>query len=297
MSKSTSLYLFMTILLFSACSTKKQHADLILYNAKVYTVDNNFLINDCVVINSGRIIETGKKEDLILKYEAKESENMHGKYIYPGFIDAHCHFYSYSTHRLEADFTGTKSFKEVIEILKNFNEKRKTQWLVGRGWDQNNWTIKEFPDKKALDSAFADIPVFITRVDGHAALANSLALKMAGITKEAKVDGGKILLKDGELTGILIDNAMDIVRNIIPKPSAKINRDALKEAAAKCFGVGLTSLVKAGLDKSIIELIDSMQKSGELRMKYMPCLAPMRKTLKLLCIKENIKLHYSVFVL
>ena len=266
MKKSNFLFI-MIIILYSACTSNKQQVDLILFNTKAYTVDKDFSAKDCIVIDSGRIVATGTKEELFSKFKAKECIDLKGKFVYPGFIDAHCHFYGYAIDRLQADFTGTKSFNDVLTILEEFNIKRQSKWLTGRGWDQNDWTVKEFPDNKKLDSVFKNTPVLITRIDGHAALANSLALKLAGITNNTKVEGGKILLENGELTGIIIDNAIDLMKNIIPKPSSIENASALIDAAKQCFSVGLTSIGDAGLDKDIIQLIDSLQKNGDLKMK------------------------------
>jgi len=257
----------MISLIISACGTSKSKVDLILYNAKVYTVDKVFSIADCIVIDSGKIVETGSKEKLLTKYDAKESIDLKGKYVYPGFIDAHCHFYGYAINQLQADLNGTTSFDEVLKVLKKFQSANKSKWLVGRGWDQNDWDVKEFPDNKKLDSLFPDIPVLITRIDGHAALVNTAACKSARITSDTKIEGGKIIVEKGKLTGILIDNAFDSVSKYIPKPTEQEKISALKNAALKCFEVGLTSVGDAGLDKDVILLIDSLQKNGDLKMK------------------------------
>jgi hypothetical protein len=257
----------MISLIIFACGSSKSKVDLLLFNAKVYTVDKDFSITDCIVIDSGKIVETGSKDKMLAKYNATESIDLSGKYVYPGLIDAHCHFYNYAVDQLQANITGTRSFDEVLSLLDKFQTTNKSKWLLGRGWDQNDWDLKEFPDNKKLDSLFPDIPVFITRIDGHAALVNSAALKLAGINTDTKVEGGKIIIKNGKLTGILIDNAIDCVSKFIPKPSESEKINALKAASLKCFAVGLTSIGDAGLNKDIILLIDSLQKSGDLKMK------------------------------
>ncbi|HOT89786.1 MAG TPA: amidohydrolase family protein, partial [Bacteroidales bacterium] len=140
----------------SSCITSKKEVDLILYNAKVYTVDSSFSIQECVVIDSGYILETGQQDVLLKKYNTKKSIDLKGKFVYPGFIDAHCHFFGYAIDQLEADVADTKSFDEVIETLQNFSKNNKNKWIVGRGWDQNDWEVKEFPNKRKLDSVFKD---------------------------------------------------------------------------------------------------------------------------------------------
>jgi len=276
----------------SSCITSKKEVDLILYNAKVYTVDSAFSIQECVVIDSGYILETGQQDVLLKKYNAKESIDLKGKYVYPGFIDAHCHFFGYAIDQLEADVADTKSFDEVIETLQNFSKNNKNKWIVGRGWDQNDWEVKEFPNKRKLDSVFKDIPVFLTRVDGHAALVNSKALEIAGITKDTKIEGGKIYLHNNEPSGILIDNAIELVSKHIPKTSVEDSKIALITAAEKCFAVGLTSVGDAGLDKEMVLLIDSLHKKGELKMKIYAMLNPTTENLETFMNKGTYKTPY-----
>ncbi len=283
---------FMISIGISSCITSKKEVDLILYNAKVYTVDSAFSIQECVVIDSGYILETGQQDVLLKKYNTKKSIDLKGKYVYPGFIDAHCHFYGYAIDQLEADVADTKSFDEVIAILQKFRKENKSKWIVGRGWDQNDWEVKEFPTKSKLDSIFKDIPVFITRVDGHAALVNSKALEIAGITKGTKIEGGKIYLHNNEPSGILIDNAIELVSKHIPKTSVEDSKIALITAAEKCFAVGLTSVGDAGLDKEMVLLIDSLHKKGELKMKIYAMLNPTTENLETFMNKGTYKTPY-----
>ncbi|HQI46345.1 MAG TPA: amidohydrolase family protein, partial [Bacteroidales bacterium] len=283
---------FMISIGISSCITSKKEVDLILYNAKVYTVDSAFSIQECVVIDSGYILETGQQDVLLKKYNTKKSIDLKGKYVYPGFIDAHCHFFGYAIDQLEADVADTKSFDEVIETLQNFSKNNKNKWIVGRGWDQNDWEVKEFPNKRKLDSVFKDIPVFLTRVDGHAALVNSKALEIAGITKDTKIEGGKIYLHNNEPSGILIDNAIELVSKHIPKTSVEDSKIALITAAEKCFAVGLTSVGDAGLDKEMVLLIDSLHKKGELKMKIYAMLNPTTENLETFMNKGTYKTPY-----
>jgi len=268
----------MTATTFS-CHTKKQKVDLIVYNAHVYTVDESFSVKDCFVINEGMILDVGTKSDMLKRYDAKQSVDMDGKFVYPGFIDAHCHFYGYAHSLLEANLAGTKSFTEVLYVLSEFYKTRKPLWIKGRGWDQNDWEIKEFPEKSRLDSLFPSNPVLIIRVDGHAALANSAALKIAGVNANTKVSGGIVETVNGKLTGILVDNAIELVNKYIPDYSDKEISKVLINAADNCFGVGLTSVGDAGLDKRIISMMDSMQKKGTLKMKVYAMINPTEENL------------------
>lgn len=138
---------------------------------------------------------------------------------------------------------------------------------MGRGWDQNDWEVKEFPVKDTLDMLFPDTPVAITRIDGHALLVNQAALDAAGITVDTPVEGGEIEKKEGKLTGIIIDNPMTLIENAIPKASKKEQATALLDAEKEALQYGLTTINDAGLDRSVIELIDSLQKAGDLKIR------------------------------
>lgn len=284
-----TLLLIVMVCLFFSCKPGKQKADLIIHNAVIYTLDENFSTTDAIVIKDGKILETGNFEKLLSLYDAVEKTDAHGKFIYPGFIDSHCHFYGYGMGLQEINLVGTKSFEEVIERVEKFaKENPDAEWLIGRGWDQNDWERKEYPDNIDLTELFPNKPVLLTRIDGHAALANNEALKRAGITQTTQINGGEILHlklyipyakniidppKEMEfklspaLSGVLIDNAVDLVTKVIPQRSKGKIEKALLEAQANCFAMGLTTLDDAGLLKSQIDIIDSLQKSGKLKMR------------------------------
>ncbi|MCD4680607.1 MAG: amidohydrolase [Bacteroidales bacterium] len=261
------LYILMFVF-FQSCRDKQQHADLVIHNAKVYTVNDDFSIAESFAIKDGFFIEVGTDEEILNKYSANEFIDLDGMAVYPGFIDAHCHFYYYGLGlQRDVDLVGTKSFKDVIELLKEHHKKYPSEWIVGRGWDQNDWDVKEFPDKKALDENFPDNPVYITRIDGHAALVNSLAIKKAGIDNSTVVKGGEFKVLNNEFTGILIDNALELVRDIIPKSTRNEKIKGLVDAQENCFSVGLTSIADAGLETYVIRLIDSLQNEATLNIR------------------------------
>ncbi len=280
MQRFIRLLILTAFIQLTAC-TPMEKADLIIKNATIYTVDAKFSKAGAMAIKDGKIVATGNSEEIESKYQADRVYDLDGKPVYPGFIDAHCHFLSYGTGLLRrADLVGTTSYDEVIEKVIAHHEKfPEAFWIEGRGWDQNDWEIKEFPTKKKLDEAFPDNPVYLTRIDGHAALANSKALELAGIDASTKVDGGDVILKNGKPTGILIDNAMTLVRNIIPEPNDDELASALKAAQENCFAVGLTGVHDAGLGTREIRVIDSLQKSGELQMTMYVMLTPTNENL------------------
>jgi len=263
------------ITIMYSCKNQKQQADLIVFNALVYTVDGSFTVQDAFAIEDGNFVAVGTNNAIKGNYTSEKMIDAHEKPIYPGFIDAHCHFYGYGYNLLKrVDLVGTISFEDVIDRLKEHHKKTNSEWIEGRGWDQNDWEVKEFPTKDLLDEAFPDNPVYLTRIDGHAALANSEALKRAGINLQTKVKGGEIFIENGQLTGVLIDNAMDLVFDIIPGPDEEFNRKALIAAERKCFAVGLTSVHDAGLGKDTVDLIDKMHQEGSLLMRIYAMLTP-----------------------
>jgi len=266
------------LIVLTSCESQET-IDLLVYNANIYTVDNDFNKAEAMAIIEGKIIEVGSSEVILNKYTSDKNLDVKGKTIVPGFIDAHCHFYGLGLNQQIVDLVGTKSFDEVIERLKAFQKEKKTTFLQGRGWDQNDWEVKEFPTKKKLDKLFPDTPVVIRRIDGHAILINQKAIDLAGITTDTNEEGGKIVKQNNQLTGIVIDKPMGLIDSIIPKPSIKTKVQALKDAQEICFDYGLTTVNDAGLDKDIIQLIDSLQKSGDLNMRVYAMVANKKENL------------------
>ncbi len=265
---------FLGLSLLSSCS-KSSNADLLVYNANVYTVNASFDKAQALAVKDGKVLEVGTTEELRKKYKATEEVDAQGKPVYPGLIDAHAHFYRYALNQRETDLVGTTSFAEVVQRLQNHRKEHpEAAWLTGRGWDQNDWKVKQFPTKDTLDQLFPDVPVLIQRVDGHAFLANQKALDLAGITAQTKVTGGLVEVKNGMPTGILVDNAGDLAAEKIPSPSAKEIAEVLKQAENNLFSVGITSVVDAGLDKGAVDMLDSLQKKEELRVRIYAMLSP-----------------------
>ncbi len=265
-------FLSLIAILFSSGQIKIT-ADLHVFNAHIFTLSPNNSPAESMVIGNGKILFLGTKAEADLKYSAIEKIDMLGKSIYPGFIDGHCHFYGYGEQFKRVNLTGTKSWNEVVSAVKEFGSKQPTGWIQGRGWDQNDWLQKYFPTNELLNLAFPSQPVFIKRIDGHAAVANDAALKLAGFTTATKISGGEFKIYNGKLTGVLIDNAMDSLEKFIPRASSHDIAESLLAAQKKCFEVGLTTVSDAGLDKYVIDIIDSLQKNNLLKMRIYAMLA------------------------
>jgi predicted amidohydrolase YtcJ len=250
-----------------ACKQQDFNADLLVKNAVVYTVDNNFSIAESFVVKGGKIVAVGKADSLEKKYKAHEIIDAGGKAVYPGFIDAHSHFYAYGLSLQEVNLVGTKSWEEIVDSVNVFARRNPEGWIIGRGWDQNSWKVKQFPNKAKLDALFPFRPVILTRIDGHALIANQAALNIAGIKPGQTIAGGEIETVKGKLTGILVDNAMGIVRRKIPEPSEQVTQAAFLDAQGNCFAEGLTTVSDCGLPYTMVNTIAQLQHKGVLKMR------------------------------
>jgi len=278
MMMKRSLYNYFAPILFLAplyCCTTKASVDLIVHQANIYTVDKEFKQAEAFAVKDGKFVAVGSNKEIMAEYEATEVIDLQGAFIYPGFIDAHAHFYGYGTGLQVADLTGADSFEELITRVVAHREKHPGQtWILGRGWDQNLWKKKAFPSREKLDELFPDVPVLLTRIDGHAALANSKALSLGGITASTALLGGKVIVERNVPTGVLIDNAIGLVSEKIPELTASEKRTALLSAQKNCFQVGLTTVADAGLSREIIELMEEMQEEGSLKMRIYAMVSP-----------------------
>lgn len=262
-------------------SCSKTDVDLIVHNANVYTVDNQFNKANAFAIKDGKFVAIGTDKEILRHYEAAYTLDAQKQSIYPGFIDGHCHFVGYGELKVRyADLNGCKSYEEVLERLAKHDEGNDSEWLLGRGWDQNLWEVKAFPENTELNRRFPNKKVLITRVDGHAVLVSDNILNIIGLDKNSKVDGGEVLLnKKGKPSGILLDNAADMAKAIIPPLDNAQRIKALKIAQRDCFSLGLTGVTDAGLDIRSIALIDSLQQEGVLKMKINAMINPDDETM------------------
>ncbi len=254
------VFLFFILSSLMACSSANQ-VDLVIYNARIVTVNENWDTAQAIAVKDGKIFQIGSNNDL-LKLNPKEKIDANGQFMYPGFIDAHCHFTGYAMDNYKLDLIGTTSFDEIIEKVNEYAKTSDREWIEGRGWDQNDWPDKQFPTKEKLDELFPDKPVFLLRVDGHAALCNQKALDIAQITCDFRIDGGENILSNGQCTGVLIDNAIEVVRKHIPKLTEVDAIQYFKQMENECFSYGLTSVVDCGVQDYVIDWAQQAYKKG-----------------------------------
>ena len=258
------LKFFFAFCLITSCQYRK--ADWVVFNANVYTLNDSFEKVTAFAIKNGKFLSVGGDEiiDLYpnaLKFDAK------GLPIYPGFIDAHCHFFNLGLSLTQVDLRGSKSISEIEKRLLSYNKNSPSDIIIGSGWDQNLWKNKAFPNNIFLNRLFPDKSVLLKRIDGHALLVNDYVIKKAGISSKTKVKGGSILVENNKPTGVLVDNAMDLAMGILPPNTSKDITKALIDAEKKALENGLTTVDDAGLDKKTIQVIDSLQEIGELKIR------------------------------
>ena len=261
------MFVSLSLLLFLGCGIPMKNADLVVVNANIYTVDPSFSKATALAVKDGKFIDVGSTEDIESQYNAEQLVDANGMTIVPGLIDAHCHFYGLGLAEQQVELRGTQSFEEVLERVNTFYAEKQPPVIFGRGWDQNDWKVKKFPTRDQLDELYPDIPVVLRRVDGHALLVNQKALEMAGIDGETEAVGGEIIKKRGVPTGILIDGPMNLVSTVMPGPDRSTVIRALMDAEKICFDYGLTTVNDAGLHRETIELMDSLQQSGDIKIR------------------------------
>lgn len=254
------------LLFLSWSCTRVEQVDSLLYNATFYTLDSLQPVASVIAINDGLIVAVGQ-DDLLNRFEADQRIDLGGGFAYPGFIDAHCHFYQLGLNESRLSLLGTKSFDEVIERIKAYDDQYTPSVLYAWGWDQNDWPVAEFPVNSRLNELFPDRPVVLRRIDGHAYLVNDYALELAGIDENTQIEGGAILSQANKLTGVLIDAPMRLIDDSLPEMDRDSQVRALMAAQQISFENGLTTVNDAGLSRSMIELIDSLQQTGDLKMR------------------------------
>jgi len=267
------IILFTVSLSFTACNFKSEQADLIVHNAKIYSLDDNNNVYQAMAIKDGEIVALGAEREILNRYRYNEILDAKTAVVYPGFIDAHCHFLGLGLSKQQVNLLGVKSLKEMLESTQKQANTISTEWIYGFGWNNNLWEKNAYPHKNALDSMFPNRPVLLRRIDGHSAIANQKALDLAQINEKTFIEGGEIQTDANGLTGILVDNAMHRVKDLIPDFNLAEKAKALLDAQEICLSYGLVAITDAGLTTSEILLIDSLQKTGDLKMNVMAMVA------------------------
>ncbi|MFM8595459.1 MAG: amidohydrolase [Flavobacteriales bacterium] len=265
------LLLLPLLLVLFACM-KGQKVDLIIHNATIHCLDDANTEAEAMAIKDGLVVEVGPERQILNKYRSDETLDAQGKEVYPGFTDAHGHMLMYAKQLLGVDLRGVRSAQEMIHRCEQYKATHPgLRMLVGRGWDQSMWAGQEMPDNTELSRLFPNIPVCLYRIDGHAALVNDYLLKKSGALDHLKyLKGGEIVSKTIYLTrkptGLLIDNAMNLVQPFIPDYSKKEYFKALLQVQEELFQYGITGVHEAGIDYEHIGWFKTLVAKNQLKL-------------------------------
>jgi len=258
-------------LLCTSLATSAATPSLLLINGNVYTVDDRHPKAEAVVTANGKITYVGTTAEA-LKRAPKDAQrvDLHGQTVFPGLTDAHAHLMGIGNRELRFDLQGTTSLEELkSKLAARAKQRPDDPWIIGRGWIESRWQPPVFPTKADLDAVVSDRPVVLTRADGHALVANSAALKRAGIDRNTPNPSGGEILEDaaGEPTGMLVDNAMDVIGKLVPPATEAERMKALEAGAAKYTSLGWTQLHNAGTPWTETELLCRLYQSGQVKLR------------------------------
>jgi len=265
----------LTLLLPGACMTTKSNVtrstDLLLSNAIVLQgAGLEPVPGSAVLVSDGRIRFIGDESEARRLSSAAERVDLKGATVLPGLVDAHAHVSGLGMALEIVSLVDTTSYAEVLDrVKKRAATTPKGEWIAGRGWDQNDWASKDFPSASELDQVVGEHPVWLTRIDGHAALANSAAMRAAGITSSTPDPAGGKIVRDtrGQPTGVFVDAAKDLVERVIPPASREVQKRRLIRAAEAIAAQGLTGVHDAGADDLTISLMRELVDQGKLPIR------------------------------
>ena len=291
---------FLSLLVFIALLTscmKGQKVDLIIHNAKIHTMDLSSSVQDAIAIRNGKIVEVGPERQILNKYRSDETIDAQGKEMYPGFTDAHGHMLMYAKQLLGLDLRGVRSEQELLHRCEQYKAQHPNlKFVLGQGWDQTQWAGQQMPTNTQLNRLFPDIPVCLYRIDGHAALVNDYLINKSKLQDQLdQLSGGevvfskqinegnlswpsllnlprdsnfgqKIILQTYKPTGVIIDNAINIVQPFVPNYSQKEYIKALLQVQDELLQYGITGVHEAGIDFEHIAWFKQLISKGKLKL-------------------------------
>ena len=250
---------------------QQQPADLVVTNGRIYTADGARPVVDAMAIRGGRVVFVGDRAGaLALTGTNTRTLDVEGRTVIPGMTDAHAHVTGLGQSLLNVDLVGTTSYEQVIaKVVARARNAPKGEWIVGRGWDQNDWGDTRWPTHEALSRAVPDHPVYLERVDGHAGLVNALALQKMGVTKATANPSGGSIERDaqGNPAGVFVDNAQELIGRAIPAQTRAQVKNAIKLAITEMHRWGLTGVHDAGASAQVLELYEELGREGALQIR------------------------------
>ncbi|MFB0516413.1 MAG: amidohydrolase [Candidatus Neomarinimicrobiota bacterium] len=270
--KQRFLFLLMTGLMITLACTPRSGADVILSGGTILTMDKYLAPSRALAVVDGRILAVGSEDEILpLATRRTKRIDLRGAVVMPGLTDSHFHLWSFSRSLVELQLVGTTSADEIAKLVAaKARDLPPGTWIKGRGWDQNDWEVPAFPTCEPLDKAAPDHPVILARIDGHAIWTNSRALALAGITSSTSApEGGAIIRNEkGRPTGVFLDKAMDLVRQVLPQPTRDDIRRWLLAAVQRCNQVGLTEIHDPGVDNTTLEVIRELVDEELFTLRY-----------------------------
>jgi predicted amidohydrolase YtcJ len=248
---------------------RAEDVDLLLTNGNVYTVTEKQPKAEAVAVKASRIVFVGSNDDT-KKFHAAKIVDLHGRTLVPGFTDSHCHIFGIGEREMRLSLEGTHSLENLLATVKQRVDKTSPgKWITGRGWIETFWKPPQFPMRQDLDKIAPNNPVFLTRADGHASVANSAALKIAGVYRNTPDPfGGQILKKNGEPNGMLLDKAQDLVAKNIPKATQAECEEALLHGIDREVKLGWCEIQNAGSHKEDIDVIQKAFQAGKIKIRF-----------------------------
>ena len=248
---------------------RAEDADLLLTNGNVYTVTEKQPKAEAVAVKASRIVFVGSNDDAE-KFHAAKIVDLHGRTVVPGLTDSHCHIFGIGEREMRLNLEGINSREDFLAMVKERVDKTGPgKWITGRGWIETFWKPPQFPTRQDLDKIAPNNPVFLTRADGHASIASSVALKIARIDKNTPDPfGGQILKKNGEPNGMLLDNAQDLVARNIPRPTEGEREEALLRGIDREVKLGWCEVQNAGSHKEDVDLIRKAFETGKIKIRF-----------------------------
>lgn len=262
-----ALFAFVT----ASLGAQSRQADVVVLNGRIYTADAARPIVAAMAVRDGRVVFTGDAAGArALVGSSTRLVDLQGKTVIPGMTDAHAHVLGLGQRLQSVDLFETRSFDEVVaRVVERAKETPKGEWILGRGWDQNDWGNTSWPTHEALSRAVPDHPVMLTRVDGHAGIANAAAMRAANLTRTTRSPAGGEIIKDaqGNPTGVLIDNAQRLVSAVIPPATRAQVKEMISDAITEMHRWGLTGVHDAGSSALTLELYEELGREGKLNIR------------------------------
>jgi predicted amidohydrolase YtcJ len=254
----------------SEAKRNRMDVDLIFVNGNIYTVNEHQPHAEAVAVENGRIAFAGSNDDA-KKFHAAQVVDLHGKTVVPGLTDSHCHIFGIGEREMRLNLEGTNTLEDFIaKVRERVVKTERGKWITGRGWIETFWKPPQFPSRQDLDKIAPNNPVYLTRADGHAVIVNSAALKIANIDKNTSNPFGGEILKDrtsSEPTGMLLDNAQDLVAKNIPKPTEPEREQALLLGVDREIKLGWCEIQNAGSHKEDVDLIRKLYGDGKVKLR------------------------------